>query len=536
MMQQTHTLQNIPNNTNEHWYKDPALKANIAHCLGLCVVIYYLGLRHPPTQVMLDDAGLLNGLQAVTAWNEFFDHPKGTILGLYAASLYLPSIVTAYLGDFLSRRFGRRVTLALGSFLVLAGGFINTFANSAGMWVAGRAIIGGGGGLAKVAAPALIQEIAHPRLRPMLASCYYPFFYFGALLSALLCFAALYIPGDWSWRTPSIVQVVGPLFVLVTLISCPESPRWLVSKDRIAEASAILSNYHANGVLDDPLVQWELAEIQMVLTKERVGHHASYRDFFMTEGNRRRLVVLLSLCVGTNWVGNGIVSYYLTPVLHSIGITSPVQITLLTSGLAIWNLILAFGAALNVERFGRRPLFLVSIIGMLISYALIMGFSAGFATTGSHAMSIAVVPSIFLYYGFYDIAWTPLPVPYTAEILPFGLRTKGLALFTSVGTMANSFNQFVNPIALQTLKWKYYAVYIAILLFYLVFAYFMYPETRHHTIEEVSMIFDKRDDEIEKLNELALREVGKRAADGYAHHGEDEASKSKGSCSHRENV
>lgn len=58
------------------------------------------------------------------------------------------------------------------------------------------------------------------------------------------------------------------------------------------------------------------------------------------------------------------------------------------------------------------------------------------------------------YYGFYDIAWTPLPVSYTAEILPFGLRTKGLAIFTSVGTMANSFNQFVNPVALQALTWK----------------------------------------------------------------------------------
>ncbi|KAH1593442.1 hypothetical protein KXX34_003064 [Aspergillus fumigatus] len=527
-------LPNIPNNTDEHWYKDPALKANIAH--WAVSRLSTIALRHPLTQMLLDDAGLLNGLQAVTSWNEFFDHPKGTILGLYAASLYLPSIVTAYLGDFLSQRFGRRITLALGSFIVLAGGFINAFASSAGMWVAGRAIIGGGGGLAKVAAPALIQEIAHPRLRPMLASCYYPFFYFGALLSALLCFAALYIPGDWSWRTPSIVQVVGPLFVLATLKSCPESPRWLVSKDRTAEASAILSKYHANGVVDDPLVRWELAEIQMVLEKERVGLHASYRDFFMTAGNRRRLIVLLSLCVGTNWVGNGTVSYYLTPVLNSIGITSPVQITLLTSGLAIWNLILSFGAALNVERFGRRPLFLVSIIGMLVSYVLIMGLSAGFATTGSHAMSVAVVPSIFLYYGFYDITWTPLPVPYTAEILPFRLRTKGLALFTSVGTMANSFNQFVNPIALHAIQWKYYAVYIAILLFYLVFAYFMYPETRHHTIEEVSMIFDKRNDEIANLNELALREVEKRAADGYAHRGKDEVSEWKGSCSHREDV
>ncbi|KAF7133887.1 hypothetical protein CNMCM5793_005353 [Aspergillus hiratsukae] len=529
-MQQTYTLGNIPNNTNQYWYKDPALKINTAHCSSVLGCVSWF------TTWAVNDAGLLNGLQALPSWNQYFDHPKGSILGLYAASLYLPTIVTAYVGDILSQRFGRRFTLALGSFIALAGACINAFANSAGMWVAGRVIIGGGGGLAKVAAPALIQEIAHPRLRPMLACCYYPMFYFGALLSALLCFAALHIPGDWSWRMPSIVQIIGPLLVLGTLISCPESPRWLVSKNRIAEASAILSKYHANGVSDDPLVQWELVEIEVVLEKERAGNQASFRDFFMTAGNRRRLVVLLSLCIGTNWVGNGIVSYYLTPVLHSIGITSPVQITLLTSGLAIWNLILAFGAAFNVERFGRRPLFLVSTLGMLISYGLIMGFSAGFATTRSHALSIAVIPSIFLYYGFYDIAWTPLPVSYTAEILPFGLRTKGLALFTSVGTMANSFNQFVNPIALQALEWKYYAVYIAILVFYLIFAYFMYPETKHHTIEEVSMIFDKRDDEIEKLNELALREVEKRAVDAYEHRGEDGDSKMKGTCSHREVV
>lgn len=48
-------------------------------------------------------------------------------------------------------------------------------------------MIGAGGGVAKVATPALIQEIAHPRLRPMLSSCYYGFFYFGSLLSAISC-------------------------------------------------------------------------------------------------------------------------------------------------------------------------------------------------------------------------------------------------------------------------------------------------------------------------------------------------------------
>lgn len=64
--------------------------------------------------------------------------------------------------------------------------------------------------------------------------------------------------------------------------------------------------------------------------------------------------------------------------------------------IALWNLVLAFGAALNVERFGRRPLFFTSLIGMLISYTLVMGLSAGFDTTGDHSIGVAVVPFLFL--------------------------------------------------------------------------------------------------------------------------------------------
>jgi len=85
-----------------------------------------------------DDAGLLNGLQAVDSWNVFFNYPEGAILGLYAATLYLPSVFTAYVGDMLSQRFGRRIALALGSLLVFAGGLINAFATNAAMWIAGK--------------------------------------------------------------------------------------------------------------------------------------------------------------------------------------------------------------------------------------------------------------------------------------------------------------------------------------------------------------------------------------------------------------
>ncbi|RSL42468.1 hypothetical protein CEP54_015472 [Fusarium duplospermum] len=482
MTRQPSSFGDIPNNTSKLWYKDPCLRRNTAECLGLCLVIFYL------TQTVADDARLLNGLQAIASWGDFANHPKGPILGLYTATLYLPSMATAYLGDFLSQRFGRRVALGVGSLIVLAGSLVNALAVNPGMWVAGRGIIGAGGGIAKVAAPALIQEIAHPRLRPMISCYYYPFFYFGSLSSALLCF------------------------------NCPESPRWLVYQSRVSDASAVLSKHHANGDDNDPLVQWELAEIQAAIEEDRVDHQVSYLDFFKTPGNRKRLAVLLSLYVGTNWVGNGIVSYYLTPVLKTVGITSPVQITLLTSGLAIWNLFLAFGAALNVERFGRRPLFLVSIFGMLVCYCFIMGFSAGFASTKKAGSRDCYHPRGYLrYYGFYDIAWTPLPVLYTTEILPFKLCIKGLAIFTSIGTMANAFNQFVNPIALEAIAWKYYAVYIGILLFYLVFAWFMYPETKNHTIEEVSVIFDMQDGDLERLSNIVSKKMSKGTAETCEH-------------------
>lgn len=99
---------------------------------------------------------------------------------------------------------------------------------------------------------------------------------------------------------------------------------------------------------------------------------------------------------------------YLAPILVSVGITAPVQITLINASLgecppltrpdfaAIWNLLWAGAAALNVDKIGRRPLFLISILGMLVSYGVIMGLSAGFATTKKSSLGVAVVPLLFM--------------------------------------------------------------------------------------------------------------------------------------------
>jgi hypothetical protein len=99
---------------------------------------------------------------------------------------------------------------------------------------------------------------------------------------------------------------------------------------------------------------------------------------------------------------------YLSPILKSVGVTSSLNITAINLGLAVWNLILAQTAALNVEKFGRRPLLLISTSGLIFSYCFVMGFSAAFATTQKAAMGVAAIPFLFIFYGFYDIAWTPV--------------------------------------------------------------------------------------------------------------------------------
>lgn len=120
-----------------------------------------------------------------------------------------------------------------------------------------------------------------------------------------------------------------------------------------------------------------------------------------------------------------------------------------------------------------------------------MGLSGAYATQGQQtAVGIAVVPFLFIFYGFYDIAWTPLANMYSVEILPYNLRAKGQAIYNIVQGSANAVNQWVNPIVLNAIHWKDYGVYIAILAFYSVAIYFRFPETKGLTIEEIAIVFD----------------------------------------------
>ncbi|EKG15262.1 General substrate transporter [Macrophomina phaseolina MS6] len=82
------------------------------------------------------------------------------------------------------------------------------------------------------------------------------------------------------------------------------------------------------------------------------------------------------------------------------------------------------------------------------------------AWTGSEAARAGVLAYIIIFFLMsYNVCWDPLAVAYPVEILPFGIRAKGLALLIGSIKGASFFHQFVNRVSLEKLGWKYYIVY-----------------------------------------------------------------------------
>jgi len=325
------------------------------------------------------------------------------------------------------------------------------------MFIGARFLIGFGLTFANGGAAMLITELSYPSYRATLSSLYNSLWYSGAIIAAWSTFGTFKINSSWSWRIPSALQGVPSVLQLGLLWFGPESPRWLVSKGRDADALHVLAYYHADGNERDPLVQYEYEEIKATIDIDRtVTTSIGWTSLIKTPGNRRRLTIVVAIAWFSQWSGNGLVSYYLRDVFNTIGITDPTIQLLINGVLQIWNLGWAISAAALVERVGRRILFISSCVGMLLFFILQTVCSARYDITRSESAAHAVIAFIFLFYASYDIAFTPLIVSYTLEILPYPLRAKGFTVFSFVISLALIFNQYVNPVALGRIGWRYY--------------------------------------------------------------------------------
>ncbi|KAN0095977.1 general substrate transporter [Hyaloscypha variabilis] len=483
------------------WWKDPGLRK-----LYIMMPVLFLG-----STINGYDGSLLNGLQTMVPWQTYFNNPSGSRLGLFTAIQNIGGICALLFSSYAADLFGRRKGVCLGLLIVFLGTILQIVPTTdhEGMFIGGRFLVGLGSNLAQGSAPLLIMELAHPQHRGKLTTMYNTLWYVGAIIAAWTVFGTVKYTSNAAWRIPVGMQAAMPVIQFALIFCLPESPRWLLSKDRPDEALAVLVKYHANGDSTDHFVQSEFHEIQETIRLEKLNSQHGWTVFLKTPGNRKRLLLIALTSFFSQCSGNGLASYYLHDILNSVGITGSYNQSLINGGLQIWSFLVAIFFSLFVDKIGRRMLFMIAAVGMLISFSILTACSAVYAQSGNNSAGSAVIAMIFLFYGVAGFAWPGLTVAYCAEILPFNIRAKGLAINFALTATASVFNQYVNPIGLQHLAWKFYFVYIAILVIECLCIWFLFVETRGPTLEEIARLFDGAEANVsgkqvlEKKSELA---------------------------------
>ncbi|KAL4784186.1 general substrate transporter [Aspergillus varians] len=491
-------------NDRTPWYKKPNLRflycILFPACMGIEITSGF-------------DSQIINTVQIVYTWNKYFGDPTGDltddglpeyairseIKGFLAAAYSLGAILALPFVPWVNQKVGRRWTIMFGSCVSLLGAILQGFSNGIAMYSMARIFLGFGIPFCIVAGSSMLGELGYPKERPILTSLFNSSYFIGQITAAAVGLGTVKIATNWAWRVPSLLQIAPAMVQMVTVMFLPESPRYLISKDRTDEAVEILVKYHAEGDNDSVIVRAEIAQIERTIKLELEESKQTWGDMFRTAGMRRRLFISAFLGLFTQWSGNTLISYYLSDLLDMVNITDSVVKSKINVGIACWGLVCGTALALTVPRFKRRTMYLTCASCLLCVYIAWTISMERFMTTEARAAAIMTIVFIFLYSPAYNLGYNALTYTYLIEIFPYVGRSRGLSWFQFYGRGASFFATYVNPIGLDRIQWRWLIVYSCWLAFELVFIYFFFPETQGRTLEELSFMFEGK----EKANEVA---------------------------------
>ncbi|KFY98423.1 hypothetical protein V500_01664 [Pseudogymnoascus sp. VKM F-4518 (FW-2643)] len=286
------------------------------------------------------DGAMMNGLQTLPQWRDYFGNPSASILGAINAIHPMGKLLGLFPSAWISDRYDRKRPMLVGLFILFIGTVLQGAAQNIRMMIVSRFILGFGTAFLAQPSPILVTELAYPTQRGWIR------------------------PGASAFQASS--KELSHSFGFLASSGFQS----LQANGKTEEARQILRSFHAAGGASARLVDFEINEMEEnIRIEQAITSQSSYFDLYSTPGNRRRTTIASILGLFAQWSGNAVISYYLTLVLNTIGITDVSSQALINGLLQIFNWFAAVVAgALMVDRIGRRKLFLISTGGMLCSY------------------------------------------------------------------------------------------------------------------------------------------------------------------------
>ncbi|KAI8957001.1 putative hexose carrier protein [Daldinia sp. FL1419] len=439
------------------------------------------------------DGSMLNGLNILPSYTDYFQLTPATT-GLNTASVFIGGVLGTLVSGVLTDSLGRRPAMFGASVITLIGIVIQTAAQNIAMFVVGRIILGFGTALSGVSSSVFLSETFSSSLRAWGLGMMNDFYYVGALIASGVTLGTGQWQSTWAWRLPSLIQGIFSLICIIILPFVPESPRWLCHKGHYEYARISVAQANTNGDLLDPVAIAVYKEIVDALDWEKKeGRTMSPKEIFKTPVVRRRLLIGMSAGPFSCVAGNVIASYYLGAELNTAGITDSNDQLKANVVLNVWCLLCALVGTHMVSQWGRKPTALVSEVLLVICLFIIGGLSKMYAdnpASASQSLVYGNVAVMFLFQGFYSIAWTPLLYLYPPEIFSYSIRANGLAASTlSLNSLACVF-VFIMPIGLTNIGWKMYMVNGSWDIVIAILIAIFWVETKGKTLEEIDAIFE----------------------------------------------
>ncbi|OAG36795.1 hypothetical protein AYO21_08968 [Fonsecaea monophora] len=298
-------------------------------------------------------------------------------------------------------------------------------------------------------------------------------------------------PADHHIHSPALGMVV-PVICIILFIWLPESPRWLIMKDRHPEAHALLRRLHRSPVdKDDSFADVEYYQISRQAAVD-ANLDLSWKSMISTRPMTLRTAFGIVWPAMTATSGVNVVVNY-GPLLYSLlGFSSDKQL-IYQGGWATLNWGGNVIGIFIIDRFNRPGYSITGFVGVtccLLVEAIIVATSLDNGTDSVLRLGVA---SIFLFGAFFGCFIDGLLFTWVGEVFPTPYRAKGYTIALATQALFNIIWTEAAPTAFANIKWGYYIVFIVLNAISVVVIWLFFPNTRGLALEEVGAIFGDGD-------------------------------------------
>jgi SP family xylose:H+ symportor-like MFS transporter len=444
------------------------------------------------------DTGVIGGSQLF--FTEYFNFTKVEQGWAVSSALY-GCLIGALAAGWISSKFSRKNALILSAVLFSISAWGSGIPESLSMLVVFRVIGGLGVGIASMAAPMYIAEIAPPKKRGTLVSYYQ----LAIVVGFFVVFLATYIIGGGSnsglsheelelihsynvnrgWRIMFWSELVPAISFLILLFFIPNSPRWLIMKERYADAKKVLARVTEN---DDELEK-EFNQIKDSITTDKGRAKVSV----FSKSMRKILIIGIVLSVLQQVTGINAILYYGAEIFSNAlgyGPEDALQQQLLLGAV---NLVFTFVAISQVDKWGRKPLLIMGTIGMFVGIG-ILGTSIYLDQLGLISLF-----GMLLFIASFALSMGPVTWVILSEMFPNKIRSQALSIAVAAQWLFNALvaNTFplINGSSVNERSFNGalpYFIFAILCLVTVLFVTRLIPETKGKSLEEMESVWEKK--------------------------------------------